>query len=238
MAVINVYDTRSEFPAGTKISSLRILQLLPCAVPSGGLRPHETGRRIAEAGDSVVPCRWVLGTVPVEADGSAHFKVPAYRELFFQALDERGMAVTSMRSATSLRDGEKLVCSGCHEHKSQAPLGATSLLALEAPPSIPTPDVDGSNPFSYPRLVQPVLDRNCVQCHQEKKDEKAPNLGLEPIANKFYASYNTLVPYGFTSYGDNYRTRPGQFGLARQSSSRSWTKGTTTSNCPRKTSIA
>ena len=138
--------------------------------------------------------------------------MPAYRELFFQALDERGMAVTSMRSATSLRDGEKLVCSGCHEHKSQAPLAATSLLALQRPPSTPTPDVDGSNPFSYPRLVQPVLDRNCVQCHQEKKDEKAPNLGREPIANKFYASYNTLVQYGFTSYGDNYRTRPGQFG--------------------------
>lgn len=212
MALVNVYDTQMEWPIGTKISALRILQLLPCAVPSGGLRPHETGKRIAEAMDSVVPCRWVLGTVPVEADGSAHFTVPAYRELFFQALDERGMAVTSMRSATSLRDGEKLVCSGCHEHKSQAPPAAMSLLALQRPPSTPTPGVDGSHPFSYPRLVQPVLDRNCVQCHVENKDKNAPNLGREPIANKFYASYNTLVQYGFTSYGDNYRTRPGQFG--------------------------
>ena len=35
-------------------------------------------------------------------------------------------------------------------------------------PSTPKPDVDGSNPFSYPRLVQPVLDRNCVQCHADK----------------------------------------------------------------------
>jgi len=65
-------------------------------VPSGGLRPHETGKRIAEAGDSIVPCRWVLGTVPVEADGSEHFTVPAYRELFFQALDERGIDCCSM----------------------------------------------------------------------------------------------------------------------------------------------
>lgn len=210
MAVVNVYDTRSGWPAGTKITALRILQLLPCAVPSGGLRPHETGKRIAEAGDSVVPCRWVLGTVPVEPDGSAHFTVPAYRELFFQALDEQGMAVTSMRSATSLRDGEKLVCAGCHEHKSQAPkIQASQVLALQRGPSTPQPDVDGSRPFSYPRLVQPVLDRNCVACHQEKK---APTLAREPVANKFYASYNTLVKFGFTSYGDNYRTRPGQFG--------------------------
>jgi len=213
MAVINVYDNQKGWPEGTRIKSLRVLQLLPCAVPSGGLRPHETGRRIAEAGDSVVPCRWVLGTVPVEADGSAHFKVPAYRELFFQALDERGMAVTSMRSATHVRHGERLVCQGCHEQKSVAPPASETLpLALRREPSVLRPDVDGSKPFSYPRLVQPVLDRHCVQCHEEKKNEKAPNLGREPIANKFYASYNTLVQYGFTSYGDAYRTRSGQFG--------------------------
>ena len=213
MAVINVYDHQKGWPDGTQIKSLRILQLLPCAVPSGGLRPHETGKRIAEAGDSVVPCRWVLGTVPVEADGSAHFTVPAYRELFFQALDERGMAITSMRSGTHARHGERLVCQGCHEHKSQATKAPASLpLALLRAPSQPKPDVDGSNPFSYPRLVQPVLDRNCVQCHEENKDKKAPNLAREPIAHKFYASYNTLVNYGFTSYGDSYRTLSGRFG--------------------------
>ncbi len=213
MAVINVYDNQKDWPEGTQIHSLRILQLLPCAVPSGGLRPHETGKRIAEAGDSVVPCRWVLGTVPVEEDGSAHFTVPAYRELFFQALDERGMAINSMRSATHARHGERLVCQGCHEHKSLAsPPPAVLPLALRRSPSKPRPDVDGSNPFSYPRLVQPVLDRNCVQCHEEKKDKKAPNLGREPISHKFYASYNTLVKYGFTAYGDSYRTRTGQFG--------------------------
>ena len=213
MAVVNVYDSRTDWPAGTKIQSLRVFQLLPCAVPSGGLRPHETGKRIAEAGDSVVPCRWVLGTVPVEEDGSAHFTVPAYRELFFQALDERGLAVTSMRSATSLRAGERLTCAGCHEHKSRAPqMPATMPLALRRPPSAPTADVDGSNPFSYPRLVKPVLDRNCVQCHAENQAKKAPNLAKEPIKNKFYASYNNLVNFGFTAYGDAYRTVAGQFG--------------------------
>ena len=73
--------------------------------------------------------------------------------------------------------------------------------------------MDGSNPFSYPRLVQPVLDRNCVKCHAEKENRaKAPNLAREPIQNKWYASYNNLVNYGFTSYGDGYRTFPGRFG--------------------------
>jgi hypothetical protein len=213
MTVMNVYDSIKPWPKETKIKQIRILQLLPMSVPSGA-PPHETGKRIAEAGDSVVPARWVLGTVPVEADGSAHFKVPAYRELFFQALDERGLAVQSMRSATYARNGERLVCQGCHEPKSRAATGPALVpLALRRPPSAPQPDVDGSNPFSYPRLVQPVLDRNCVKCHEEKENRaQAPNLAREPIRNKWFASYNSLVNYGFTSYGDGYRTNPGRFG--------------------------
>ena len=212
MAVVNAYDSLLPWPAGTKIKEIRIFQVLPMSVPSGA-PPHNTGKRIAGAEDSVVPARWVLGTVPVEADGSAHFKVPAYRELFFQAIDERGLAIQSMRSATYVRQGERLVCQGCHEPKSHASAPpATVPLALRRAPSTPQPDVDGSNPFSYPRLVQPVLDRNCVKCHEENQAKKAPNLAREPIQNKWFASYNSLIKYGFTSYGGGYRTIPGKFG--------------------------
>jgi len=85
-------------------------------------------------------------------------------------------------------------------------------LALLREPSNLTPDVDGSQPFSYPRLVQPVLDRYCVKCHAENAD-KAPNLAREPIVHNWYASYESLVyKFGFTNYHDAYRTTPGQFG--------------------------
>jgi hypothetical protein len=213
MAVVNIFNTLKPLPAGTKVTALRILQVLPCSVPSApNLSPHQTGKRIAEAGDSIVPARWVLGTVPVESDGSAYFKVPANRELFFQLVDERGMAVQSMRSGTAIRNGEKLVCAGCHEPKHQiATAPATSPLALRRAPSTPQPDVEGSHPFSYPRLVQPVLERNCVACH-DKNPGKAPSLQREPIQNHFYASYNKLLKYSFSSYGDHYRTIPGKFG--------------------------
>jgi hypothetical protein len=213
IAVINVYDSLKPWPAGTKIKELRVLQVLPMSVPSGG-PPHETGLRVASAGDSVVPTRFVLGTVPVEADGSAYFSVPANKEIFFQALDERGLAVQSMRSATYLHEGERLTCQGCHDRRHRAPVPPTAslTLALRREPSRLKPDVDGSNPFSYPRLVQPVLDRHCVQCHAEKAD-KAPNLAREPIAGKWYASYVSLTPkFGFYDYGDAYRTTPGRFG--------------------------
>jgi hypothetical protein len=212
LSVINVYDSLKGWPAGTKITAIRVLQVLPMTVPSGG-PPHDTGIRIVSAGDSVVAARRVLGTVPVEEDGSAHFSVPANKEMFFQALDQRGLAVQSMRSATYLHQGEHLVCQGCHEPKHRTPLGAADLpLALRRAPSKIQPDVDGSNPFSYPRLVQPVLERNCTNCHAQHAD-KAPSLAKEPIQKHWFASYVSLAPkFGFYNYGDGYRTTPGKFG--------------------------
>jgi hypothetical protein len=211
LTVVNTYNALKPWPPGTRIKALRVLQVLPMTVPSG-FPAHETGARVALAGDSIVPVRHVLGTVPVEEDGSAHFTVPANRELFFQALDERGLAVQSMRSATYLQKGEHLVCQGCHEPKHRAPLSlGASVQAIRRPPSAIRPDVDGSAPFSYPRLVQPVLDRHCVKCHAEHPT-KPINLAREPIRNKWYASYNSLLPYAFTDYGNNLRTEPGRFG--------------------------
>ena len=212
IVLINVYDSIKPWPAGTRIKELRVLQVLPMSVPSGG-PPHETAMRVATAGDSVVPVRHVLGTVPVEEDGSAYFRVPANKEMFFQALDQRGLAVQSMRSATYLHEGERLVCAGCHEPKYRSPQPpATLSLALRREPSRLKPDVDGSNPFSYPRLVQPVLDKHCVECHAQKAD-KAPSLSRLPLTGGWYASYANLVGrFGFHDYGDGYRTTPGRFG--------------------------
>lgn len=213
VAVLNVYDSVLPWPEGTKIKSLRVLQVLPMTVPSGE-PPHETGVRVVTAGDSVVPVRYVLGTAPVEEDGSAHLIVPANKELFFQALDERGLAVQSMRSATALRAGEHLICHGCHSPAQRAPgLPEALPMALQKPPVHLKPDVDGSNPFSYARLVQPVLDRNCIGCHTGAADDAQPGLGREPLHKKWYASYANLTPkFGFYDYGDSYRTTPGKFG--------------------------
>jgi hypothetical protein len=74
------------------------------------------------------------------------------------------------------------------------------------------PEVDGAKPFSYARLVQPVLDRHCVSCHA-KHPKKPMNLDREPLHNKWFASYaNLMKNYGFISYGHALRTTPGKFG--------------------------
>jgi len=83
-------------------------------------------------------------------------------------------------------------------------------LATRRPPSRLQPDVDGTNPFSYARLVQPVLNKYCTECHTQHRD-KALRLDAEPVqvvgqaymdlATTYYASYVSLAPqYGFYDY--------------------------------------
>ena len=212
LSLANVYDSLRPFPGGTKIKELRIIQLLPMSVPSG-YHPHEIGVREGSSGDSVNLARWVLGTVPVEEDGSAHFEMPAQIEFQFQALDENGLAVQSMRSSSYLQPGETLSCTGCHEHKSSVVPTVLPRAMVRPASQIKPETVPGAFPFSYPLLVQPILDKHCVECHANPESNTF-SLAKEPIGgNKFYTSYNNLARrYGFTAYGDPLRTIPGQFG--------------------------
>ncbi|MHB8974265.1 MAG: HzsA-related protein [Pirellulaceae bacterium] len=107
----------------------------------------------------------VLGTVPVEADGSAHFRVPADKAVCFQLLDENFMELRRMRSFISFQPGELRGCVGCHESKAVAPPSLPGLLAAQRDPSLPTPPPWGVRPLSFLRDVQPVFDRHCVSCH-------------------------------------------------------------------------
>lgn len=118
----------------------------------------------------------ILGTVPVESDGSAYFRVPADRFVYFQLLDERGMMVQSMRSGTIVRPGETTGCVGCHEGRRTAPESVSLAqlqagrpgampLAVRRPPSEIQPWHGPPRLFDYLAEVQPALDRNCVACH-------------------------------------------------------------------------
>ncbi len=212
VAVMNVYDSDFKWPDATEITDLRIIQLLPKSTAP----PNQPRIGVANQTNA----RAVLGTVPVEEDGSVLFEAPVGVPIYFQALDAQGMAVQSMRSVTYVHPGEQLTCQGCHERKHRPPSRPSTLpLAMRRRPSKIVPDVDGSNPFSYVRLVQPVLDRNCVKCHQEKKA-----LDLNgTIAGNFTRSYQSLAgKYGFYFHVGNgainqgvhggSRTIPGKFG--------------------------
>lgn len=214
IAVMNVYDGDFRWPADTEIKALRIVQVLPKTTPPAD-KP-----RIGAATET--NARAVLGTVPVERDGSAYFEAPVGKLIYFQALDQRGMAVQSMRSATYVHPGEQLTCQGCHERKHTPPSRPEQLpLALTREPSRISPGPDGANPFSYPRLVQPVLDRHCVGCHERNNAldlsaTVAGDLGWSRSYENLAAKYGFYfkVSNGSINSGvhGGSRTIPGRFG--------------------------
>jgi hypothetical protein len=214
VGVINVYNSQQPFPEATIIKALRIIQILPKTTPL------INEPRIGYGNEK--GARAVLGTVPVETDGSAYFNLPIGKSVYFQVLDENGLAVQSMRSDTYVNPGQRLLCRGCHEPLLSAPVVPKRLpLAFRRPPSKIQPDVEGSNPFSFPRLVQSVLERKCVTCHE--KEPKAPNLrkgDWKKNPDYRYTSYENLREYAFFfgSFRNEYdpwttpRTIPGRFG--------------------------
>ena len=207
VSVVNVYDSDFPWPTGTKITALRIIQVLPKSTAP----PNKPRIGVANQTNA----RAVLGTVPVEADGSVFFEAPVGKAIYFQALDASGMAVQSMRSATYVHPGERLTCNGCHEPKHRrSPQPPRLAAAFQRAPSKIKPDADGSNPFNYPRLVQGVLDRNCVDCHPKKK---ALDLtGTLAKKGGFTQSYNSLAgKYGFYFHVTNGSINTGVHGGSR-----------------------
>ena len=135
----------------------------------------------------------ILSEVPVEADGSVHFKAPPGRTLYFQLLDADRRCLQTMRSFTGLMPGEERGCVGCHEMHSTVPSPQTGL-ALGRPPEELSPPSWGTVSISYERFAQPVLDRYCVKCHAGTAEASAePNLALRPGHGVFKEPYLTLV---------------------------------------------
>ncbi len=145
------------------------------------------------------PGKFVLGTVPVEEDGSAYFRVPSGVPFFVQALDERGMAVQTMRSATYVQPGQKYACIGCHEPRNTAPPNGVAMATLRAPSRISSGPL-GSWPLDFQELVQPVLRKHCTACH--KPGAEAAKFDLT-----FEKSYDSLVDYGKPSLKTHVMTR-------------------------------
>jgi len=180
--VLDVYEGLGDVPRGT-VKAIRVVQIFPKSTnvanrPPIGIAGEENGRA-------------VLGTAPVEADGSARFLVPARTPVHFQALDADGMAWQTMRSLTYVQPGETTSCIGCHEHRCQAPAN-TDALALRRPPSRLDPGPFGGRPFAFASVVQPVLDKHCIRCHGGAKPKQGIDLTGAP-AHGFSRSYISLV---------------------------------------------
>jgi len=162
----DVYSGRRmrDVPRGT-IRKLLVMEDLPKPANFHGGGSQPIGHGVTST------LKRILGTVPVEPDGSAHFEVPAMRSLYFAVLDENDLSVKQMRSFVTLQPGETAGCVGCHEPRTQTPRNHRQLLALNRPADPIEPIDDVPQIMDFPRDVQPILDRHCVRCHgPEKRD--------------------------------------------------------------------
>ncbi len=197
LVLADVYRGRNmEGVRRGEIKKLLVLEQLPKPVNfSGGMWPTSAGGTFTLAR--------ILGTVPVEADGSAYMEVPAFRSVFFVALDENDLSVKRMQSFLSVQPGETTGCVGCHEQrKTPPPINSMDLAAVRRGPSRiraieHVPDVP-----DFPRDIQPILDRHCVRCHSAERRDGGVDLCGDhtPL---FCQSYWAMLQHSLISDGRN-----------------------------------
>ena len=192
-----------------EIKKLLVLESLPKSVN------HSGGPDILSSLGTFTLER-VLGTVPVEPDGSANFLIPANRPVFFVALNKDDLSVKRMQSFVSVLPGETTSCVGCHESRVEAPaprgMGPV-LAAAQRPPSRierfeGLPDV-----IDFPSHVQPILDKHCAGCHNYRKRAGKVILtndyGERRGTRRFTQGYWTLLlRRQFADGGNHYANRP------------------------------
>ncbi|MBR5710545.1 MAG: SUMF1/EgtB/PvdO family nonheme iron enzyme, partial [Thermoguttaceae bacterium] len=195
--IANVYfgEGLKGVPKGT-VKALRIFTY-QFSYQGMGAEPHSVGL------DGPWDPKTVLGIVPVNEDGSAHFTVPAVTPCAIQPLDKDGAAIQFMRSWFTAMPGEGVSCVGCHEEQNSVPPPLASTQASRQAPVRLQP-VGPKQGFSFEKQVQPILDKYCVDCHEEKtaltfkRGPVAPALDTSAYINKasrFSQSYYNLRRY-------------------------------------------
>ncbi|MBI5820803.1 MAG: PD40 domain-containing protein [Verrucomicrobia bacterium] len=210
----NVYQGA---PAGLqgKAKFLRVIHIEPKTYTYWHKRPYLSTGPVVSAVQSEGVKR-VLGTVPIEPDGSVAFQAPAGLSLHFQLLDERQRALQTMRSFANVMPGEYRGCLGCHESHSKAPAGDAHSLALAKHPRAITPPPWTDTTVSYTRYVRPVLDKYCARCHEGNGEaRKTLDFTFRPGFLDWDETYFTLI--GKPTWGKAYelpKVSPPGFGIA------------------------
>lgn len=136
----------------------------------------------------------ILGTVPVEEDGSVMFKIPANLPVSLQPLDENGAAVQMMRSWLTGMPGEVVSCVGCHENQNTIAKPKFTIASRKQPKQLTAPE-GGVRSFTFQGEIQPILDKRCIGCHDGVKSSlNFKDTSLDKVT-KFGKSYLALHPF-------------------------------------------
>ena len=188
----DVYQGLAPQIARGRVKSIRIMEQMPKSVNRTWNFVFDQGPLM---GASSYYAKRVWGYAPVEADGSAYFEAPAMKEIYLQACDEEGRELQRMTSALQLMPGETQSCAGCHENRQtaiRASASAAPAAARRKPTPLALPEWGNAGVMDYNRVVQPVLDRHCVSCHQGPNPPKGVLLTGD-YTRFFNMSYDNLV---------------------------------------------
>lgn len=201
LLLVDVYEGLEPFIQRGKVAKIRIMEQVRKSEDLHG-RAYDQSPVMSYGTYYAKRC-W--GEVPVESDGSAYFQVPALREIYLQVLDKEGRELQRMTSALQVMPGQQQSCIGCHENRRWSPPLSHHTLPQAAmrSPSIPqhptwwkeiTPLHPEADPqiIDFVTMVQPVLDRYCVECHQGKN----PAGGYDLTGDKtryFSMAYDNLL---------------------------------------------
>jgi len=202
LAMANIYEGRQmrDLPKGT-VKELLVMEPLPIPV-------HFNGGMMSVSSGGTFALTRILGTVPVNEDGSAYLELPAMRSFFFVALDKEGKPVKRMHSFTTLMPGENASCIGCHEERTMTPTAQDRLQmmnAMRSDPSVPKKLEGIPEVFDYFRDIVPILDRHCLECHNDYRRDGGVSMDSDLRPGEFVESYAYLSWKGW--FGDN-RNRP------------------------------
>ena len=169
------------------IKKIRVVELLYKPVNFGwalGYGPGGFGGSITPIGSNQAcfDAKRIIGEATVHSDGSAFFKVPSRKPFYFQLLDDKNRVIQTMRSWTTLMPNETISCVGCHEDKNMPPPMNDTRQSLASRAGVEELRTFHGimEPFSYPKFVQPVLDRHCVSCHNPNGKGKSLVLSADP----------------------------------------------------------
>jgi hypothetical protein len=198
-----------------KAKFLRVIHIEPKTYTYWNHRPYISTGPVVSAVQSEGVKR-LLGTVPIEPDGSVAFHAPSGMSLHFQLLDENQRALQTMRSFVNVMPGEYRGCLGCHESHSKAPTVGSRSMALVRKPREITPPAWEDTTVSYARYVRPMLDKHCACCH-EGNGEARKTLDFTPRPGflGWDETYFTLI--GKPTWGSAYQlpeNAPPGFGIA------------------------
>ena len=186
----NAYLTRNDPEGKIKPGMIKAIR-----VNALGVQPRRQRTAISATVGVELPKR-VVGTVPVNEDGSAFCKVPAGTAIQLQTLDANGMALLTQKSFFYLQPGESRSCVGCHEPSGTAPAPAATPGTPRRHPVDLAPPAGPSAPWgmTFKRNVQPVLDRYCISCHG--LDGKAAEISLIADPGIYPESMKALIRRG------------------------------------------